>query len=62
MNHGVSTNEFRGCGLFDGKSKCLMSFELIVEIERSLRYMHSYLNRSTANRKELQTVRRVFGR
>ena len=22
MNHGVSTNEFRGCGLFDGKSKC----------------------------------------
>ena len=36
--------------------------ELAVEIETSLRYAYSYLNRSTANRKELQTVGRAFGR
>ena len=49
--------------VFDGKSNCPdVVQELAVEIETSLRYAYSYFNRSTANRKELQTVGRAFGR
>ena len=49
--------------VFDGKSNCPdVVRELAVEIETSLRYAYSYFNRSTANRKELQTVGRAFGR
>ena len=43
--------------VFDGKPNCPdVVQELAVEIETSLRYAYSYFNRSTANRKELQTV------
>ena len=49
--------------VFDGKSNCPdVVQELAVEIETSLRYAYSYFNRSTANRKELKTVGRAFGR
>ena len=49
--------------VFDGKSNCPdVVQELAVEIETSLRYAYSYFNRSTANRKELQTVGHAFGR
>ena len=49
--------------VFDGKSNCPdVVQELAVEIETSLRYAYSYFNRSTANRKKLQTVGRAFGR
>ena len=46
--------------VFDEKSNCPnVVQEVAVEIETSLRYAKSYFNRSTANRKELQTVGRA---